>query len=70
MQGWWFISSCRVPITMLNQLNQFAPILLLGDDSHLSALGPDTLQAMVMVFLDLQKIGIFLRMTCSFVGKD
>ena len=49
-----------VPITMLNQLNQFAPILILDDSEHLSAFNPDQLRALAMVFFDLQKMGIYI----------
>jgi hypothetical protein len=49
-----------VSVTMLNQLSQFAPVLLLNDSEHLSAFNPTQLQAMSMVFYDLHKMGIFI----------
>jgi hypothetical protein len=49
-----------VPITMLNQLNQFAPLVLLNDTEHLSAFNTAQLQAMTMLFYDLQKMGIYI----------
>ena len=47
-----------VPIVMLNELNQFAALLLLSGADYLTAFEADQLQAQVMLFLDLHKHGI------------
>ena len=49
-----------VPVACLNMLNQFAPIHLLSGAGYLSAFEPAQLQALAMVFLDMQKHGIFI----------
>ena len=49
-----------VPVTMLNQLSQFAPVLLLNDAEHVSAFNLAQLQAISMVFYDLHKMGIYI----------
>jgi hypothetical protein len=49
-----------VPVTFLNMLNQFAPILLLSGAGYLAAFNPSQLQALAMVFLDLQKLGVYI----------
>jgi hypothetical protein len=49
-----------VPIAMLNLLNQFAALLLLSGADYLTVFTADQLQALVMLFLDLQKHGVFI----------
>ncbi len=49
-----------VPIAMLNELNQFAPLLLLSGADYLTALDSDQLYAHMMFFLDLHDDGIFI----------
>lgn len=49
-----------VPITMLNQLNQFAALLLLSGADYLKVFPVDQLQAQVMFFLDMSEHGIFI----------
>jgi hypothetical protein len=46
-----------VPISMLNELNHFAVLLLSSGADYLKAFGADQLQALVMFFLDLRKYG-------------
>ncbi len=47
-----------VPIAMLNQLNQFAALLLLSGADYLTVFTADQLQALVPLFLDLHEHGI------------
>jgi len=47
-----------VPITMLNELNQFAALLLLSGADYLTVFTTDQLQALVPLFLDLHEYGI------------
>ena len=47
-----------VPIAMLNQLNQFAALLLLSGADYLTAFKADQLHSQVMLFLDLHEHGI------------
>jgi len=49
-----------VPLTILNMLNQYAPILLISGAGHLSAFNPAQLQTLSMVFLDMYKHGIMI----------
>ena len=49
-----------VPIAMLNELNQFAVLLLLNGADFLTAFTEDQLQALVSLFLDLHEHGIFI----------
>lgn len=46
-----------VPIAMLNQINQFAALLLLSDADYLKVLSQPQIQAQVMFFLNLHKHG-------------
>jgi hypothetical protein len=48
------------PITMLNELNQFAALILLSGADYLSAFEADQLQAQLMLFLDLHEHGIHI----------
>ena len=47
-----------VPIAMLNELNQFAVLLLLNGAGYLTVFTADQLQAHVSLFLDLHEHGI------------
>ncbi|MFQ5651891.1 MAG: DUF4386 domain-containing protein, partial [bacterium] len=47
-----------VPIAMLNELNQFAALLLLSGADYLTVFTADQLQAQVMLFLDFHELGI------------
>ena len=47
-----------VPIAMLNQLNQFAALLLLSGADYLAVFTADQLQALVPLFLDLHEHGV------------
>lgn len=47
-----------VPIAMLNELNQFAVLLLLQGTNYLTAFTAGQLQALVPLFLDLHQFGI------------
>ena len=49
-----------VPIAMLNELTQFAVLLLLGGADYLTLFGADKLHSQVMFFLDLHEHGIFI----------
>ena len=49
-----------VPITMLNELNQFAALLLLSGANYLTVFTTDQLQALVPLFLDLHEHGILI----------
>ena len=49
-----------VPIAFLVTLNKFAPIILLGDAGFLKAFEPAQLQALAMLFIELQKYGILI----------
>ena len=49
-----------VPIAMLNELNQFAVLLLLNGPVYLTVFSTDQIQALVSLFLDLRHTGIFI----------
>lgn len=49
-----------VPIAMLNELNQFAVLLLLNGSGNLNFFTPDQTQALVALLLDLRQSGIFI----------
>jgi hypothetical protein len=49
-----------VPISMLNELNHFAVLLLSSGAGYLTAFKADQLNALVMFFLDLRKYGTFI----------
>ncbi len=49
-----------VPITMLNELNQFSALLLLSGAEYLTAFELTQLHAQVMLFLDLHEHGIHI----------
>jgi hypothetical protein len=46
-----------VPIAMLNQINQFAALLLLSGADYLKVFPADQIHAQVMFFLNLHKHG-------------
>jgi hypothetical protein len=58
-------SLVSVPISMLNELNHFAALLLSSSAVYLRAFETDQLQALVMFFLDLQKYGTFIPQVFS-----
>jgi hypothetical protein len=49
-----------VPIAMLNELNQFAVLILLNGADQLTAFTADQIHALVGLFLDLRQSGIFI----------
>lgn len=49
-----------VPIAFLNMLNKFAPLILLGDSPFTKAFEPTQLQALAMLFIELQKYGTLI----------
>ncbi len=49
-----------IPIVMLNLLNQFAALLLLSGADYLTVFAADQLQALVMLFLNLDEHGFFI----------
>ena len=49
-----------VPIAFLNMLNKFAPIILLGDSAFIKTFEPAQLQALALLFIELQKYGILI----------
>jgi len=55
-----------VPISMLNELNHFAVLLLSSGVGYLSAFKADQLNALVMFFLELRKYGTFIPQVLSF----
>ena len=55
-----------VPISMLNELNHFAVLLLSSGAGYLTAFKADQLNALVMFFLELRKYGTFIAQFFSF----
>ena len=55
-----------VPISMLNELNHFAVLLLSSGAGYLTAFKADQLNALVMFFLELRKYGTFIPQVLSF----
>ena len=55
-----------VPISMLNELNHFAVLLLSSGADYLTAFKADQLNALVMFFLELRKYGTFIPQVLSF----
>lgn len=49
-----------VPITMLNELNQFAALLISSGADYLAVFSAGQLQALVSLFLNLHEYGIFI----------
>ncbi len=54
-----------VPMTMLNELNHFAVLLLSSDAGYLRAFGTDQLHALVRFFLNLREYGTFIPQVFS-----
>ena len=55
-----------VPISMLNELNHFAVLLLSSSADYLPAFKADQLNALVMFFLELRKYGTYISQLLSF----
>lgn len=55
-----------VPISLLNELNHFAVLLLSSGAGYLTAFNADQLNAQVMFFLELRKYGTFIPQVLSF----
>jgi hypothetical protein len=55
-----------VPISMFNELNHFAVLLLSSGAGYLTAFKADQLNALVMFFLELRKYGTFVPQVLSF----
>ena len=55
-----------VPISMLNELNHLAVLLLSSGAAYLTAFKADQLNALVMFFLELRKYGTFITQFFSF----
>jgi hypothetical protein len=49
-----------IPIALVNELNQFAALLLLSGADYLTTIKADQLQAQVMFHLNLHKYGIYI----------
>jgi hypothetical protein len=49
-----------VPIALINELNQFAALLLLSGADYLAAINAEQLHAQVMFHLDLHRYGIYI----------
>jgi hypothetical protein len=55
-----------IPISMLNELNHFAVLLLSRGVGYLTAFNADQLNTLVMFFLELRKYGTFIPQLLSF----
>ena len=55
-----------VSISMLNELNHFAVLLLSSDADYLTAFKADQLNALAMFFLELRKYGTYIPQLLSF----
>lgn len=53
-------TSLSVAIMCLNMLNQFAPLVLLSGESYLTVFNADQLNALALVFLNLQRYGYLI----------
>jgi hypothetical protein len=49
-----------VPLAMLNELNYFITLILVGSGNHLTGLSPELIQSLVAIFLDLHEYGIMI----------
>jgi hypothetical protein len=49
-----------VPLACINMLNQFAALLILNGDDYLKAFDKEQTNALVMLFLNLQKYGVLI----------
>jgi hypothetical protein len=56
-----------IPITLLNELNHFAALLLASGAGYLTAFEADQLHALVMFFLDLREYGTFIPQVFSWL---
>jgi hypothetical protein len=54
-----------IPISMLNELNHFAVLLLTSGADYLTVFKADQLNALVMFFLDMRKYGTFIPQILS-----
>ncbi len=55
-----------VSISLLNELNHFAVLLLSSGAGYLAAFNPDQMNTLAMFFLDLRKYGTFIPQVLSF----
>lgn len=55
-----------VPISLLNELNHVAVLLLSSDTGYLTAFNANQLNVLVMFFIDLRKYGTFIAQFFSF----
>ena len=55
-----------VPVSLLNELNHFAVLLLSSGTGYITALKADQLNALVSFFLELRKYGTFIAQFFSF----
>jgi hypothetical protein len=55
-----------VPVSMLNEINHLAVLLLSSGAGYLTTFKPDQLNALVMFFIDLRKYGTFIPQFFSF----
>jgi hypothetical protein len=55
-----------VPISMLNEINHFAVMLLASNTGYLTVFKADQLNALVMFFLELRKYGTYIPQLLSF----
>ena len=55
-----------VPVSLLNELNHLAVLLLVSDAGYLTAFKTDQLNALVMFLLELRKFGTFIPQFFSF----
>jgi len=55
-----------VPVSMLNELNHLAVLLLSSDAGYLTAFKADQLNALVIFFLELRKYGTYIAQFFSF----
>ena len=58
-------SLISVPISILNELNHFAALLLTSGEDYLNVIDTDQLQALVMFFLDLRTYGTSISQVLS-----
>ena len=63
---WLYSTLVCVPISLLNELNHFAVLLLSSGAGYLSAFKADQLNALVMFFLELRQYGTFIPQFFSF----
>jgi hypothetical protein len=61
-----FFALVCVPVTLLNELNHFAALLLASGAGYSTAFKADQLDALVMFFVELHKYGTFIPQVFSF----